>query len=174
MEKSDLKDGMYVKLRNGEFAEYYKGYLLVFEQKGVRHIDNYIYDLTYTINKEMDIIEVLDESKNIIWQRKEMDWDKVIPGTKVLVSDNGKNWYKHYFIRYETESEKFRAINDLKAIHIWNYCKLAEDTKEVTYEELAKGFKDFCDNNSCPSCKYEIKENCKFNYVLGNYNLTRK
>lgn len=181
MNKSDLKNGMHVKLRNGSIREYYKGYFIGVEYNELGYIDFYDIDLKHNTESKLDIMKVFDEDNNTIWEREEVDWSKVPIGTKVLVSNNENNWYEHLFIDYRNNEEfKFKAV-DIKSrqIHNWKYCKLAEEPKEeVTVEKLETGLKQFCtkkiyDYHGNCDCKYGEKS-CEFKWLLANYNLTRK
>lgn len=189
MKKPDLKSGMVISLRDWKEKFILIGDALCSATgKDFLTLSSYDDDLKNKISSgdQLDVVEVykckypnvmscfIDGELELLWKREEIDWDKVIPGTKVLVSDQGKNWYEEYFIRYETESEKFKTINNLKAIQIWNYCKLAEKPKEVTYEEIKKEFNTHCSENRCVNCKYYKENQCKFIYILDNYNVTRK
>ena len=75
------------------------------------------------------------ENRMLLWlyeeyQEPTVDWSKVEVDTKVFVSDDGNDWYKRYFARYENgivycwdmgaTSWTARITND------WNYAKLAE------------------------------------------------
>ena len=62
-----------------------------------------------------------------------VDWSKVPVDTKVLVSDNGKLWYKRHFAKYENgsvhvfpdgRSSFTTEENDI--IYPWKYAKLCE------------------------------------------------
>jgi len=178
MNKSDFKNGMHVKLRDGSLREYYKGYFIGVEYKEHSYIDFYDIDLKNNQNDRLDIVKVFNENNNTIWKREEIDWSKVPVGTKVLVSDNENNWYEHLFIDYEInlndEIIKFKAIDiKSKQIHSWKYCKLAEEPKEeVTSDDIGKEMKSYCKkhNKSCD----RICEICTVRYILDNYNITRK
>ena len=64
------------------------------------------------------------------YQDPTVDWSKVPIDTKILVSNDGNDWYKRYFARYENgivycwdmgaTSWTTRITNN------WNYAKLAE------------------------------------------------
>lgn len=62
-----------------------------------------------------------------------IDWSKVAVDTPILVSDNGKNWHKRHFAKYE--DGKVYAWKEGKTswtrwtrddVMIWKYAKLAE------------------------------------------------
>lgn len=67
-----------------------------------------------------------------------IDWENVPVDTKVLVSDDGKNWGRRYFKCYNKENNRCKRVcfadgrtswsnkNNHEGIG-WKYCKLAED-----------------------------------------------
>ena len=88
MKKSELKNGMVVELRNGNRYLVHNDKLLNFEgyvniNDSFTHMFYYNEDLTYSCNKEFDIIRIYesdvfwlkdifeDRFLNIIWERKE-------------------------------------------------------------------------------------------------------
>lgn len=179
MNKKDLRDGMYVKLKDGSLREYYKGYFIGVEYKEHSYIDFYDIDLKHNTSDGLDIVKVFNENKNTIWEREEeVDWSKVPVGTKVLVSDNENNWYEHLFIDYEInlndEIIKFKAIDiKSKQIHSWKYCKLAEEPKEeVTFDDIDKKLDFYCINHN-KICDQACGP-CVTKNILENYNVTRK
>ena len=67
-----------------------------------------------------------------------IDWENVPVDTKVLVSDDGKNWEKRYFKFYNKENNRCKSVcfadgrtswsnKDNHEGIGWRYCKLAED-----------------------------------------------
>lgn len=67
-----------------------------------------------------------------------IDWENVPVDTKVLVSDDGKNWEKRYFKFYNKENNRCKRVcfadgrtswsnKDNHEGIGWRYCKLAED-----------------------------------------------
>lgn len=67
-----------------------------------------------------------------------IDWENVPVDTKVLVSDDGKNWEKRYFKFYNKENNRCKRVcfadgrtswsnKDNHEGIGWKYCKLAED-----------------------------------------------
>lgn len=67
-----------------------------------------------------------------------IDWENVPVDTKVLVSDDGKNWEKRYFKFYNKENNRRKSVcfadgrtswsnKDNHEGIGWKYCKLAED-----------------------------------------------
>lgn len=197
MKKSDLKDGMVVELRKGtrlmlindylhnEMHEYnfnnYNEYLIHHQNVNILDIVKvYIIDISNIkeMFKSIKLKDMLaDEFLKLIWEREEVDWDKVPVGTKVLVSDNENNWYEHLFIDYRNNEDfKFKCIDaKSKQIHNWKYCKLAEKPKEeVTFYDIEKEMNQYChDQNEGRICQQEC-DTCGIKYILANYNLTRK
>ena len=62
-----------------------------------------------------------------------LDWSKVPVDTKVLVSDNGKLWYKRHFAKYENGSvhvfpdgRSSFTTEESDIIYPWKYAKLCE------------------------------------------------
>lgn len=116
-----------------------------------------------------------------IWEReREIDWSKVPVGTKVAVSDNGVNWYDAIFIDYMSNENindgklyfKFADVKS-KQVHFWNYCKLAEETKEeVTFDDIDKKLDFYCINHN-KICDQACGP-CVTKNILENYNVTRK
>ena len=67
-----------------------------------------------------------------------VDWSKVSVDAKVLVSDNGKIWYKRHFAKYENgsvhvfpdgRSSFTTEVSDI--IYPWKYAKLYEEQDEL-------------------------------------------
>ena len=64
-----------------------------------------------------------------------MDWFKVPVDTKVLVSKNGKDWYRRYFARYvdgivycfDKGATSFSVQSDILDITGWKYAKLYQE-----------------------------------------------
>ncbi|WP_277287691.1 hypothetical protein [Veillonella montpellierensis] len=88
-----------------------------------------------------DLLEELqyedEEPLDIEKELKPIDWANIPKDTRVLVSDDGENWYKRYFKEYRK--------NDINSFIVyangrtsWNYnaaeyyktCKLAEEAKQ--------------------------------------------
>lgn len=190
MKKSDLKNGMVVELRKktkfivlGEclFNNMHE-YSLGHYNNDLGHINDIrVLDIVkiYTIGDEFKLKDMFNEDGlEVIWERKEVDWSEVPVGTEVLVSDNKNNWYEHLFInyRYDDEEFKFKAIDKKsRQIHNWKYCKLAEEPKEeVTKGELKKEYLDFMEPEfNGYNCDEEEIE-CLTEWLLYNYNVTRK
>lgn len=175
MNKSALKNGMHVKLRDGSIREYYKGYFIGVEYNELGCIDFYDIDLKHNTESELDIMEVFDEDNNTIWEREEVDWSKVPVGTKVLVSANEIDWFTSYFIKKLSpiEDTNFYVINIKGELNEWEYCKLAEEPKEeVTFYDVNKKMDSYCEKNN-KSCDQACGP-CVTKYILDNYDVTRK
>ena len=175
MNKSALKNGMHVKLRDGSIREYYKGYFIGVEYNELGYIDFYDIDLKHNTESKLDIMEVFDEDNNTIWEREEVDWSKVPVGTKVKVSDDEIEWFNAYFIKNLSPITAFYVISAEGKLSDWSYCKLAEEPKEeVTFYDIEKGMNQYChDQNEDRICQQEC-DTCGIKYILANYNLTRK
>jgi len=184
MNKSDFKNGMHVKLRDGSLREYYKGYFIGVEYKEHSYIDFYDVDLKNNQNDRLNIVKVFNKNNNTIWEReKEIDWSKIPVGTKVLVSDTEINWFNGMFLKKVERSDDdnyFRVANSCGDVERWKNCKLVEAPKEevevVSIEELENKYESFEDVEcyECRYCKYEKFNVCEFAWLLDNYNVTRK
>lgn len=180
MNKSDLKNGMHVKLRNGSIREYYKGYFIGVEYNELGYIDFYDIDLKHNTESKLDIMKVFDEDNNTIWEREEVDWSKVPKDTKVLVSYDGKQWFKRYFFKYKydmcytfPDGLTSWSVNEENGVIAWKYYKLAEKPKEeVTFYDVNKKMDSYCEKNN-KSCDQACGP-CVTKYILDNYNVTRK
>lgn len=67
-----------------------------------------------------------------------IDWAKVPKDTKVLVSDDGKEWYKRYFKEYTGDEEcpfsvyfNGRTSWNYEGDNSYKYCKLAEELRKT-------------------------------------------
>ena len=64
------------------------------------------------------------------YQEPAVDWSKVAVDTKVLVSDDGEEWYRRYFARYEEGTvycwDGGATSWTTRITPHWNYAKLAE------------------------------------------------
>ena len=71
------------------------------------------------------------EKLGTIYERKETDWSMVEVDTKILVSDDGEEWLKRHFAKYQ--KDKIYAFVDGKTSFttrgemIWTYVKLYEE-----------------------------------------------
>lgn len=189
MKKSDLKNGYVVDLRvNGYRRVVLFDELLIDEngryERASNLIQKYRNDLTHRCDPNLDIMKVYNEEMDLIWEREEIDWSKVPVGTKVLVSANEKDWFTSYFIKKLSpiEDANFYVINLKGELYQWDYCKLAEESKEkVSYKELLDEFNNYCDkyynkNNSCVGCEcYDGTNICRKEKIIDNrFTITRK
>lgn len=179
MNKSDLKDGMVVTIRGGNQCILSGDFLFRNNFTISSTILDYNEDLTSKKNKHSDIVKVFSVGKEKeLWKRKEIDWDKVPVGTKVMVKlDFDDEYQKAIFLC--NNSKYFLTYSTDKGIEHWNYCKLAEAPKEeVTAKELKNEFTKFCEvcGITCRGCKFSegLKEDCRTLWILDNYNVTRK
>lgn len=175
MNKSALKNGMHVKLRDGSIREYYKGYFIGVEYNELGCIDFYDIDLKHNTESELDIMKVFDEDNNTIWEREEVDWSKVPVGTKVLVKFDYDDEYKEEIFLCSNGYGDYLTYNRTAGLQHWKYCKLPEEPKEeVTFYDIEEGMNQYChDQNEDRICQQEC-DTCGIKYILANYNLTRK
>lgn len=190
MNKSELRNGMSLKMRNTYkflilnseiYLEIIDGY--EYSNKLNHFLSSYNNDMTNLDDDENDIMEVYDVDGKLIWERDEVDWNKIPKDTKVLVKNiTDKLWYPRYFVEYK--NGKYNTyINGSTSWSTddfheeWDYCKLVEEPKEVTLEELIQKHDELhksCHRN-CMACKYDAyRINCQFVWLLDNYNVTRK
>lgn len=195
MNKSDLKNGMTLILRN-----YRKRYIInnkifgdgddEFTLDLLGDLDDWLDRLDEDLKikrkgaSEYDIMRVLDCDNNVIWKREEVDWSKIPVDTKVLVRDSKDGeWRKRYFSEYkdgrfytfDMGGTSWSASNKTS----WRECKLAEEPKEevtVSAKDLYKAFRTMCESHPrCDCCDYNYcVETCEFKWILDNYNVTRK
>lgn len=201
LKKSDLKDGMKVKLREGRymFALVSRGLLYSVPEPevmegmtydGYLELKSYTDDLLHSaeedfIEKDFDMMEIYDTQDNLIWQR--VNWNELSFGTEVICWDNKNGKYRGRFLEYIPNCIKpFRVyIEGSKPPQTaWDYCELAEEvqeTEDLTVSQLEDGFRDMCRKyKKCEDCNYENERKdgdidyCKWRYLLDNYNVTRK
>lgn len=139
IKKSELKDGMIVKIRINDLCLHVlhnkllekesRNYNILFD------LCNYNDDLTHKENPDYDIIEVYKQENELIklWKRKEIDWTKAPVDTKIYVRDNiDSNWIKSHFAKYENgkvyafEYGTTSWTTGMDSPISWKYCKLAE------------------------------------------------
>lgn len=97
MNKSDLKNGMVLIYRGGQERLFLEGELIDSNFSVMNHIDNYTDDFKYTYgsagqrlaSNALDIVSIEDLTGEELWNEKEVNWNEVPVGTKVLVSDSG-------------------------------------------------------------------------------------
>lgn len=190
MQKSDLRSGMIVELRNGNMCVVIGNRLL--DSNSYVDFNSYNDDLICCKGK-LDIMKIYEndcmcsledkadkEKLKLIWQRKkEIDWSGVPFGTRVRVWDSGEKSYEGKFLGYDEEEGyyPFNVFVDVSYDVAWEKCELIEEPKEekdVTYEEIKKEFDTHCNENRCGNCKYYKENQCEFIYILDNYKVTRK
>ena len=191
MHKSELRNGMSLKMRNTYkflilnseiYLETIDGY--EYSNKLNHFLSSYNNDMTNLDDDKYDIIEVYNIDGKLIWERDEIDWSKVPKDTKVLVKNKtDKLWYPRYFVEYK--NGKYNTyINGSTSWSTddfpeeWDYCKLVEEQKEeITLEELIQEHNELhksCDWN-CKACKYDNWDaNCMLLWILDNYEIIRK
>lgn len=191
MKKSDLKDGMVVETR-------VSGNYMVLADKLIRNagyinLDAFDENLNNqgAMGSNFDIMKVYKvkyatslnfENMTLekIWKREEVDWSKVPVGTKVYVDDYDNDCKEDksdgdiLFIK-QNDDGTFKVIFDDRSIGDFRYCKLAEEPKEkVTAEELNNNWNEYdCTDVTCEECEYQ-SDDCKWLWLLDNYNVTRK
>ena len=80
------------------------------------------------IESELALIDIINgDFKEIV------DWSRVPVDAKILVSDNGKVWYKRHFAKYENGSvhvfpdgHSSFTTEESDIIYPWKYAKLCE------------------------------------------------
>ena len=133
MNKSDLKDGMIVKLRKGVTRVVIGKYL--FDEQGFTHrLDNYNDDLTHINNCKNEDIMKIEYGDKIIWERG-VEWENVPFGTKVRVLDYNDEEQIGRFLMYDKENEDdefpfFIFIEDEKDTNWYRYCEIIEEGED--------------------------------------------
>ena len=68
------------------------------------------------------------------YQEPPVDWSKIAVDTKVLVSDDGEEWHKRHFAKYEEGIVYVWGYGDTSwttdLMEAWEYAKLAEEDAE--------------------------------------------
>lgn len=158
MELKNLKTGMVVKLRNGDYYMVIGNYLI--NNSGWDSFSEYNDDLTSKNNAKFSIVEVYEkrdrgdliprnwfkeiEEEEPIWKREgEIDWAKVPKWTKIQVRDyDNKEWRNAYFLGYyENNNYPFKATfcdkfsfenfkNDSDNGDCWKQCRLYKEEGE--------------------------------------------
>ena len=154
MEKSDLKNGMIVRLRNNSLYMVFEN-VLINNGESWSPLKDYENNLEFkypgSISREFDIIEVYKERKKCnlrvikwfesiedeepIWRREEEEkWSKVPEWTKVQVRDSNNDvWKNAYFLKYfkgcesqfaATRFDKFTFNHDYPR---WKQCRLYKE-----------------------------------------------
>lgn len=193
MRLEDLKNGMSYKNRDDEIFYIINDKVFVkadiitlyYHRELYQELEYYDEDFKWSSNKKWDIMEIYDCDNKLIWKREEIDWSKIPKDTKVLVKNhNDSYWNKEYFNsysggKYYTYMEGRTAwSNNSGTLVCWDECKLVEDPEsEVTAEKLQNSYDDIClkYDGSCSHCKYKTsREDCKFHWLLDNYNVSPK
>ena len=124
MRKSELENGMIVKIRRGEFGLIAKNKIL-FKSTFVYLVD-FTDDLKMAHRDELDIIEIYNQRAifclgdlidikerdlSLVWKRdKEIDWNKVPKFIPVQVELEGGRLINRYFLKYnDCDSYPFKV-----------------------------------------------------------------
>lgn len=179
MKKQELNPYMLLETRCGEKMRFIKGYFITNELE-ILDQDTYTEDLIYAYNNERhDIVKVYEEDSEVVkWERKEFNWNDVPIGTKVIVRNfDNEEWRGGYFLK--KDGKDFWVLREKNALMVttYNQCKLEEEP--VTVEELYNKFDEKCCEYSqgCGYCDYQKDlryKNCKWAWLLDNYNVIRK
>lgn len=187
MKKNDLKNGYVVDLRvNGYRRVVLFNELLIDGTGGYERasslIEKYRDDLTHRSDSNLDIMKVYDEGMDLIWEREEVDWNKVPIGAEILFSSDGKKYTEGLFIK--KDCDKFIICDDIenRLFSAWEYCKLAENLKErVSYGQMIKELDELCDkyyeeSGTCHGCECFNRDGmCNKNKLVdNNFTITRK
>lgn len=140
MEKSDLKDGMFLLLRNGKKRAYFSSRIYTISANdgilcAASNLEYYNEELNHISNKDFDVMKVLYDDE-IIWERT--DWREIPVGAPVLVRDmEEEEWKKAKFITYydnKHTSYPYRALVSFGNDNCFRFCKL--DPIEPIYDEI--------------------------------------
>ena len=108
-------------------------------------LEESLYYLWLKDEKTQEVIEdnlTLDEILQMDFEEiVYVDWSKVSVDAKVLVSDNGKLWYKRHFAKYENGSvhvfpdgRSSFTTEESDIIYPWKYAKLCEKQDKLKGE----------------------------------------
>ena len=156
MNKSDLKDGNVVELRNGDFyvlANIYNEYILIaLTSKYHFNFDAYYTDLTQACGFEtLDIVKVYKDytCKKLLWERKEKPQPKLTEDEKAILR-NVPQYYK-WIARdgngvvclYPDKPHKSKTIWDSYGAlfpfhHLFQFIKWEDDEPYLIEELLGK------------------------------------
>ena len=100
-------------------------------------LEESLYYLWLRDEKTKEVIEdnlTLDEILQMDFEEiVDVDWSKVSVDAKVLVSEDGKDWYKRHFAKYENGSvhvfpdgRSSFTTEESDIIYPWKYAKLCE------------------------------------------------
>lgn len=108
-------------------------------------LEESLYYLWLKDEKTQEVIEdnlTLDEILQMEFEEiVNVDWSKVQVDTKILVSEDGKDWYRRYFAKYENgsvhvfpdgRSSFTTEVSDI--IYPWKYAKLYEKQDKLKGE----------------------------------------
>lgn len=180
MRLNDLKNGMIVTLRYGNECLLLDDKLISNNFRFYSELDNYNDSLTSKMHEQYDIVKVQSFNKvDMLWEQKEVDWNKVLFGTKVKVWDfKDDEICEGKFIRYNDSEDlyKFDVFVKDKESMSWRNCELVEVEVEIpTYGEIDIAFENYCRGQQEGCSKCEIRaENCEIEYILKNYNVIKK
>ena len=106
-------------------------------------VEGYVYEIVESFNGNLNLKNInthnyieyelsLFDIINCEFE-EHLDWSKVSVDAKVLVSDNGKLWYKRHFAKYENGSvhvfpdgRSSFTTEESDIIYPWKYAKLCE------------------------------------------------
>mgnify|MGYP006928570824 FL=1 len=195
MKKSEITNGMIFELRTG--STYYGIEGMVYT-KTIKHtlvpcetlrdfLETYEDDLTSKYTPKLDIVKIFDNEGKMIWNIDQIDWSKVPIDTKVLVKNSeNREWDRRYFAGFingevttfsngMTSWSTSRPNNPI--LVSWKYAKLAHNEKTIN-KEIDNEFKTYCHEKDCLECDYSSSKNnecnCRFNWLVDNYNLSKK
>lgn len=196
MKKSDLKNGMSYKNRNGEMFYIINDKVFVkadvitlrYHRELYQELVYYDEDFKWSSDKKWDIMEIYDCDNKLIWERKEVDWSKIPVDTKVLVRNSqDQEWECRYFAKYEDEkvytfihgatSWSSWSTGELSSVISWKYAKLVENkkVKNENIEDIENQFAEYCKGKRCATeCGYYGSLSCILAWVLDNYNVSPK
>lgn len=179
MKKSELQNLALLELRNGKRVRFV-GNTFIAEDLEVLGEDFFDEDLAQAYgDEEEDVAKVYDdmsdEDTKLIWIKKEFNWNDVPIGTKVFVRNyDYEDWQERYFVKKDGNLFFTLAKNAITATS-FRQCKLVKQL--ITGAELEKEIIPYCESKSCSEdCEYfaESDTECAFNWLLGNYSITRK
>lgn len=186
MNKSDLKDGMMLKLRNNNIYSLLHGYLLELSlddtYKIIASMDDYNDEFkncnsNLDDSSVLDVMKIYDKDMNELWLYEEVCWSNIPFGTKVVVSnDNFFTEEVMYFIN-KSGDDYFVVDLDRDEIGYFKYCELLEDPEEeIGLVDVLSDMDKNCDKiNKDGECdKYDNCDICKVSYILNNYDVKRK
>ena len=152
MELKDLKNGMVVKDRKGDYFIVINEYLISHNRYDL--LNNLNSDLTSEYGEKFDIVEIYKERKSYklipnfwfegiknevpIWKREdEVDWTKIPKWTKVQVRDDEEEeWKNAYFLSFDKKSSEFQfeisfndefISEDVLISRVYNQCRLYKE-----------------------------------------------